>query len=161
MAERRVVAGAMAPLFDRLRSSKAGGEHQPLRALTPTELRDSVARELDWLLNTRSPTLAAEYASRTLTILDYGLPDLSGFSAQNSDDQRRIERLISRAVSAFEPRLEQRQVVVSPHPAQPQQLCVSIEGHIGAEPVLLTLHLPVGGGLRTSIDLQPLSASEP
>src|ERR1700760_882719 len=95
---------APAPLFDRLvdRAPEVPAEPRPLRTLDPRGLRESVRRELERKLNTRSPLPADDLAGREdLTVLEYGIPDLSAFSAANEDDQRLLTALVARAVAAF------------------------------------------------------------
>jgi type VI secretion system protein ImpF len=97
-----------APLFDRLTDldPRSGAEPRPLRTLDRRGLRESVRRELERLLNTRSSLPADRLAEREeLTVLEYGIPDLSAFSAADPEDQKRLAALVTRAVAAFEPRL--------------------------------------------------------
>ncbi|HEY3568171.1 MAG TPA: type VI secretion system baseplate subunit TssE [Thermoanaerobaculia bacterium] len=97
-----------APLFDRLvdREPQSPAEPRPLRTLDPRGLRESVRRELERMLNTRSSLPVDRLVARgELTVLEYGIPDLSAFSAGNEDDRRLLLQLVARAVAAFEPRL--------------------------------------------------------
>lgn len=97
-----------APLFDRLTDLDpwAGEERRPLRTFGRDELLESVRRELERLLNTRSSLPVDRLEEREdLTVLEYGIPDLSAFSAGEPEDQKRLAGVVTRAVSAFEPRL--------------------------------------------------------
>lgn len=146
MTDHLIIEGAVAPLFDRLRLAKSATEAQPLRVFTRPEVQASVQRELEQLLNTRSPTLAAQFATRTLTVIDYGIPDFTAFSPQNSADRDRMGRLITRALTAFEPRLRQVTATVEPLVGQPEAFLVKIAAALVVdrmvEPVALTAVLP-------------------
>ena len=95
-------------LFDRLTDLDpwAGEERRPLRTFGRDGLLESVRRELERLLNTRSSLPVDRLEERDdLTVLEYGIPDLSAFSAGEPEDQKRLAGVVTRAVSAFEPRL--------------------------------------------------------
>lgn len=146
MPERRMIEGATAPLFDRLRLAKSAAEHQPLRALNRQELHASICREVAFLLNTRSPTLAADFAQADLTVRDYGIPDFTAFSPQDSQDRTRLAWLLTKAITAFEPRLQQVKVSVALLTDQPQALLLTMTACLAVarftEPIALTAVLP-------------------
>jgi type VI secretion system protein ImpF len=85
----------------------------PAHTLSREGLRESVRRELHTLLNTRSALPAAVYLERELTVIDYGIPDLSDFSAAHPEDRARLAAVVQRAVAAFEPRLVEARVTVA------------------------------------------------
>lgn len=79
------------------------------------ELKESVARDLAWLLNTQMwlPPEVADIDGLEETrnsILSYGIPDLSTFSWTNPQDCRRVAAIVEKAVRTFEPRLLARTV---------------------------------------------------
>jgi type VI secretion system protein ImpF len=103
-----------APLFDRLvdLDPQSPGEPRPLRTLDRAGLRESVRRELERLLNTRSSLPVDRLEERQdLTVLEYGIPDLSAFSAGSPEDQKRLAAIVARTVAAFEPRLSEVRAV--------------------------------------------------
>jgi type VI secretion system protein ImpF len=67
-------------------------------------LKESVRRDLEWLLNTRRvavpPAEALKEVNRSVYI--YGLPDFSSFRLK---DQEKLVRLLTAAIKLFEPRL--------------------------------------------------------
>lgn len=70
------------------------------------ELKQSVRRDLEWLLNTRH---SPEEISETLkevnkSVAKFGLPDFTGSSSQNDDDRRNLIRNVETALQIFEPR---------------------------------------------------------
>jgi len=91
--------GSAVPLFDRL---AAGGETQLVGA---SALRESVARDLGRLLNTRSRLTVAAFSSSDGTVVDYGVPDCSERSLRSGADRDAIAAAVRRAVELFEPRL--------------------------------------------------------
>lgn len=73
------------------------------------ELKDSVARDLEALLNTRkviSPELLKAYPASSKSIVAYGLPDFAGLSLASTDDRAFICQALARTISIFEPRLQ-------------------------------------------------------
>jgi len=95
------------PLFDRLvdRDPTLRRELRPLRTLDRGGLRESVRRELERLLNTRSSLPADRLAARERSSIDYGVPDFSMFSAASFADRQRLAEIVRRAIAAYEPRL--------------------------------------------------------
>ncbi|HYH44771.1 MAG TPA: type VI secretion system baseplate subunit TssE [Thermoanaerobaculia bacterium] len=118
------------PLFDRLvdRSPKIRHEVRPARTLDRRGLQESVCRELERLLNTRCPFPAHRLVDRPRSVIDYGLPELTGFSAHRLDDRERLAELIRRAIEVFEPRLAEVRVRLEPVPGD----TLSLAGHIDA-----------------------------
>ncbi len=78
------------------------------------ELKRSVGRDLEWLLNTTawSPWDLEEMEESGASVLNYGLPDFSHLSWTSQSDASGICRAIERVVRAFEPRLLPRSVRV-------------------------------------------------
>lgn len=142
--------GARALLFDRLVDFDPASqvEQQPLRVLDAEGLRQSVHRELERLLNTRSPTPPEELESKEWTVLDWGLADYTGWYTRSAPAQLRLARLIEATIRAFEPRLIDPTVRVERQDPNDRTLAVWIEGslRIGTllEPVAFPLALEGG-----------------
>ena len=100
------------PLFDRLvdRQLDLRREARPMRTLDRRGLKESVRRELEQLLNTRSPFPVHRLPPAERTVLDYGIPDFSMFSARRFADRQELAAMLRRAIEAFEPRLADVQV---------------------------------------------------
>jgi len=99
-----------------------------------SSLKQSVMRDLDWLLNTHQVDLnwlfnldnkmnpqdlrrALEEAKSRLeavnrSLLTYGLPDFAQFSLNNNGDREGVRRALEEAISRFEPRLDNVRVVL-------------------------------------------------
>lgn len=100
------------PLFDRLASAQSELAYQaqpePMEAL-----QASIGRELRRLFNTRSPLSVSDYAQGGGTVLEYGIPDFSALSAQNTTDLKQLAAALRLSVQRYEPRLTEVTVQVS------------------------------------------------
>jgi type VI secretion system protein ImpF len=107
MRETRHTGGARALLFERLvdLDPSVNEESQPFRVLSKTELWESVSRELGRLLNTRCPVPLRLIGEVERTVINYGVPDFTSLSPQNSADRQLIATTIGQTIAAFEPRL--------------------------------------------------------
>ena len=102
----RLKTGGYAPLFDRLAQvdDKKG---EVTHWLNVKQLERSVFKELIRITQTRSRLTSSEFLNKkTLTVLDYGLPDFYGKSVQNSDSRNEIRQILTKAFLFFEPRLK-------------------------------------------------------
>jgi type VI secretion system protein ImpF len=106
------------------------------------ELKAAVARDLEWLLNTKcvlkdAPELE-DFPEARASILAYGIPDFSNASWRSEGDARRICRDIANAVKEFEPRLlaSTVRVVILPNTSSTDmRLQFRIEGTLHVEPI--------------------------
>ncbi|MBV8518856.1 MAG: type VI secretion system baseplate subunit TssE [Acidobacteria bacterium] len=113
-----------APLFDRLVDGNAmDHETRPLRTLDRAGLKQSVRRELELLFNTRCALPVHHLPPSERTVADYGVPDLTLFSARDPADRASLADALRRAATAYEPRL--RDVRVDVVPAGPSERAVS------------------------------------
>ena len=102
-------------LFDRLVDIGDGHEvEQPLRILNQKQLKDSVRRELERLLNTRCSIPLHQIGDEERSVINYGIPDFSSLSPHNADDHALIASIVAQTITAFEPRLRQVRVEVGP-----------------------------------------------
>jgi type VI secretion system protein ImpF len=85
----------------------------PTRAASVRQLKASLRRDLEWLLNTRrTPTPASsEFAQTEKSLFNFGLPDVTSLSWESSRDRARLSRLIEETVAIFEPRITGLKVV--------------------------------------------------
>lgn len=91
-------------LLDRLMDE--GGGAAP--ALSLAQLKDSVARDLEALLNTRVALpdgLLDGYPESACSVLNYGLIDFAGMCLSSSIDRARICASLKAAIERHEPRL--------------------------------------------------------
>ena len=142
-------------LLDRLRDDDPDSAQEPLerQVLSRNQLRDAVLRDLQWLLNSTRPSDvpgAGPHAQRS--VLFYGLPAWSGFTA-SSMDLPDMEEAIRQAVADHEPRLLARSVKVDAVVSEERldthnQLSFRISAQLWAQPIPLELLL------QTDVDLE-------
>jgi len=98
-------------LFDRLMDGPANGSSGNSGAvsrLSIEDLKDSVARDLEALLNTRAvipEELLKRFPECGRSIATYGLNDFAGLSLSSADDRAFICRSLEKAIARHEPRL--------------------------------------------------------
>jgi type VI secretion system protein ImpF len=147
--------GAPPLLFERLVEPGAvpaatAGPRPPDEATRLHDLADlstSIGRELEDLLNTRTP-LPIEILERRRprTAIDYGIPDLSSFPLGEHEAVRRLARHLESVVLAFEPRLNDPSVAILPDPCSAGALIAVIRGTVRLDkmrvPVSFEMKLP-------------------
>jgi type VI secretion system protein ImpF len=111
-------------------------ETLPSRSQGIEDLKQSVKRDLEWLLNTRQNAAGVPSGLRELTysLATYGLPDFSAFSIKSPSDQVRMQRILETAISLFEPRLENVMVTLVPVRDSEQKLRFRIDARLRIEP---------------------------
>jgi type VI secretion system protein ImpF len=146
-------------LFDRLCDDAPGERLEAARKryTTAQELRESVVRDLGWLLNSVRLSAVqdlADYPLAARSVLNFGLPDLSGRTL-SSIDIPELEAELRQAILEFEPRLLPESLRVAVHgnhdnqqSVGPNSLQFTIEAKLIAHP------LPLAMWLRTEIDLE-------
>jgi type VI secretion system protein ImpF len=96
-------------LFDRLMDMPVpGAASGTVTRLSIEDLKDTVARDLEALLNTRTvipETLLKQYPECSRSIVTYGLNDFAGLSLSSSDDRAHICQCLEKAIARHEPRL--------------------------------------------------------
>jgi type VI secretion system protein ImpF len=122
------------------------------RAKSLRELKQSVRRDLEWLLNTRrfigevDETL--EEAPRS--VINYGLPDFTGFAAKNPHEQKRLTMVLEDALKLFEPRFMDLKVTLEPVSNVERVLRFRIEAQLridpAPEPVVFDTVMQLGSG---------------
>lgn len=125
-----------APLLDRLLDS-GSRSHQPHQLLR--QLRESVRRDLEHLLNSRhrcvSPANTQGYMQSS--IINFGIPDLSTINMTSSSSRNEFCRLLERTIIAQDPRIKSVKVK-SEQKVNQQDPCV----HFRVEAVLHTHAAP-------------------
>ena len=143
-------------LLDRLTDDapEAREESRDKRVLGLSQLRQSVLRDVGWLLNTvhlEASQDLTDFPHVVNSTVNYGIPDLAGSSAVGRDTLT-LERAVRQAVINFEPRIlpDTLKVTVRIEPEQMSRHAMSfiIEGQLWAQPVPLSLYL------KTELDLE-------
>ncbi|MGI8641080.1 MAG: type VI secretion system baseplate subunit TssE [Pyrinomonadaceae bacterium] len=93
---------------------KVSTEAPKSRSQSLRELKQSVRRDLEWLLNTRHTADKVpdglEEVNKSIAI--YGLPDFTGLSSKNVNDRKSLIRNIETALRIFEPRFMNLKVIL-------------------------------------------------
>jgi type VI secretion system protein ImpF len=107
------------------------------RAQSIRYLRDSIKRNLEWLLNTRRPPIDGieNYPLARHTVIYYGLLDLGSLSTSSSSDQRRLQQAIAEAVAYSEPRLRDVEVRLEQSDLDRKKLRFHIEARMEMKPM--------------------------
>ena len=137
MIKTKRVFRARASLIDRLIDlhPKAQRESKPLRMLGRSGLKESIRRDLSWLLNTRTSLPASEFDDRQLTVIDFGIPDFGSYYTANENDRVKMNRRLVRAISFFEPRLRNVTVAVDTVMLNEKALRIMIDAEMVVEDV--------------------------
>jgi type VI secretion system protein ImpF len=110
----------VASILDRLLDhdpDPASREPIPDRLQNIQELKASVARDLEALLNTRQECLDVippDFPEAGVSLLTYGLPDCSSYNLHSQRDRQKVHRAIESAITKFEPRLADVRVSLEP-----------------------------------------------
>src|SRR5215472_6946112 len=96
--EQTVTLSVLERLTDR--DPTVAAEPPLTRAQSVRQLKASLRRDLEWLLNTRRRPDAAESEFKELeqSLFNYGLPDISNLSWDSARDRVRVTRMIERTI---------------------------------------------------------------
>lgn len=156
MAELTARERLLPSLLDRLTDDNPGDvtEARERRAETMVQLRAATLRDLEWLLNTsniESELDLSEYPELEGSVINYGLPNLSGTTI-TSVDFGLLESNIRKAIQAFEERILKDSVRVisiqSEDAVHGNSVTFKIEGTLWGNP------MPEPLFLRTEVDLE-------
>jgi type VI secretion system protein ImpF len=143
-------------LLDRLTDDQPDKKLEPRmeRVISKRRLREAVLRDLTWLFNTTrlDPDMdAATLPNARRSVINYGLPALSGQTASSLDISD-LERGIRQAIIDFEPRILPGTLHVRALEAgqfeNHNEIGVEMSGQLWAQP------LPIELLVRTEIDLE-------
>jgi type VI secretion system protein ImpF len=144
-------------LLDRLTdfNPQSQVEADDTRMMNKSQIREAVLRDLSWLLNSVQPlskAIATQYPQAADSVLNYGLPAMSGQLASRIDVSL-LERTIKQAILRFEPRVMEDSLEVKALEASSvldthNVIEFEIHGFMWAQPVPLELLL------RTQVDLE-------
>jgi len=142
-------------LLDRLMDNEPDKtqESREQRVFSLTRLRDAALRDLAWLLNTTNLAAGQDlsaYPAVANSVVNYGIPDLSGMTVSGMDVGV-LERTLRQAIADFEPRILRHTLSVRLEVNESQMsrnaMTFLIEGELWAQPVPLRLYL------KSEIDL--------
>jgi type VI secretion system protein ImpF len=128
-------------LYDKIFPRQAGPDYI-VRRLSLEELKETIARDIESLLNTRMMYKEEELESFPQcqkSILTFGINDFSGMSLASYYDRTTICASIERAISRHEPRLKAPRVklLIDPHSTQTLSFAITAILSVGEahEPV--------------------------
>ena len=156
MAELTAQERLQPSLLDRLTDTdrESSTESRERRVLSVQRLKTGVLRDLAWLLNTGHLETTEDldgYPEVRQSVLNYGMPDLSGLTAAGTDTAR-LEKAVRKAIVEFEPRINGRslkvKINVDRNNMSRNALIFRIEGELWAQPTPLALFL------KTELDLE-------
>ena len=108
------------------------------QGLSIQELRQSIAHDLEDLLNNRMTRLdqtEEHYPEIKNSILQFGIIDFVGLSTANPTDRDKICRSIEQSISAHEPRLKQVKVEMLINENNKNSLYLSISAYLNISPL--------------------------
>lgn len=121
------------PLFERLAAELPSQDNGLLE--TMQSLQRSIGQELYRLFNTRSPLGLTAYFTSGGTVIDYGVPDFSSLSGQNTSDLEKLQTVLTAAICRYEPRLLNAVVQIRPSEERKglAQVYISADARLGQE----------------------------
>jgi type VI secretion system protein ImpF len=120
-------------LLDRLMDERK--DAAPGAPFSAEQLKDSVARDLEALLNTRvafDPERLAEYPAARASVLHYGLIDFAGFCLSSSVDRAAVCASLKDAIDTHEPRLREVGATLAPQAGSVNRLNFVIHARLDA-----------------------------
>lgn len=106
------------------------------RASSLREFKDALARDLEWLLNTRQLAggLPEGLEELRTSLAAYGLPDFTGATSDEGASQTRVRAAIEEAIRSFEPRLQDVNVNLEPQRETERSLRFRIDALLMIDP---------------------------
>jgi type VI secretion system protein ImpF len=107
------------------------GAHPHGNCLSQEQLKESVARDLEILLNTRTALPQQQlqaYPECAASVFNFGLADFAGLSHSGSEDRQRICSSVRLAVERHEPRLSSVQVTLAERKGAVNRIDIVITG---------------------------------
>ena len=126
-------------VIDRLIDEEPGisTEAVATRQKSLRQLKQSVRRDLEWLLNSRQIPLgiSPELKETAHSVANYGLPDFSSYSTKNTNERNKIRRALETAISTFEPRLLDVTISIEPLRENERVMKFRVDARLKVDPV--------------------------
>jgi type VI secretion system protein ImpF len=105
------------------------------RASSISMYRESLKRDVEWLLNTRQPVIPEidAYPATAASVLNYGLPDFHNFDNSTGKEQNALTVALEKCIRNFEPRISQPHVFLARSDQLSRSLRFHIEGQVTYE----------------------------
>lgn len=119
-------------LVDRLADQEQWPE---TRSASIAMFRDSLKRDLEWLLNTRQPVIPEleSYPATASSVFNFGLPDIHGYDGSAGKEQNALTIALEKCIRTFEPRISQPHVFLTRTDLLNRSLRFHIEGQVSYE----------------------------
>ena len=116
---------------------KISAESAGVQFSTIEELKASVRRDLEWLLNTRRMVVDVpeEFEELKRSIVTYGVPDISGVLIEHAVESANLRTALENAIRIFEPRFLDVSATLEPLSSTDRQLRFRIEATLDLDPV--------------------------
>lgn len=116
-------------LLDRLTDREQWPE---TRAASISMYRDSLKRDVEWLLNTRQPVMPEleSYPEVATSVFNFGLPDLHSFDGSAGKEENALTVALEKCIRTFEPRINQPRVYLTRTDLLSRSLRFHVEGQI-------------------------------
>jgi type VI secretion system protein ImpF len=145
-------------LLDRLTDNEPekSQESRENRVLSARKLRECIKRDLAWLLNTASLDSIqdlSDYPRVAESVINYGMPDITGSTVTNTDTDF-LERRLREVILCYEPRILKNSLRVQVETSDElsaRALRFEIEFDMWAEPVPERLYLKSEVDLGTGL----------
>ena len=114
-------------------------ETQASRTQLIKELRESVRRDLEFLLNTRQrcTPIPEDYKELEDTSINYGIPDYTGVNLALDDERERFARVIEQLIIKNETRLKSVKItLIDDHSSIDRTFRFRIDGILKVEPAV-------------------------
>jgi type VI secretion system protein ImpF len=94
--------------------------------------RDSLKRDVEWLLNTRRPPIdnIQGYPKSVASVINFGLTDINAFTGSAERDENALVAAILQSLREFEPRIESPRVFLVRNDTANRHIRFHIEGRI-------------------------------
>jgi type VI secretion system protein ImpF len=116
-------------LIDRLTDQEQWPE---TRTASISMYRESLKRDVEWLLNTRQPVIPdlEGYPATAASVLNFGLPDIHSFDGSAGREHNALTVALEKCIRVFEPRINQARVFLTRTDLLSRSLMFHIEGQI-------------------------------
>lgn len=134
--------GFKTALFERLLADSEQNE----RGISLQKLRESVASDLEDLLNSRMSLLDGvidDFPLVKQSVMQFGIIDFVGLSTANPTDRDKICQSIEQSITAHEPRLKQIKVTMLSDGHNMGALSLSVQAYLNIQPLFEPVILDV------------------
>ena len=102
------------------------------RAASISMYRESLKRDVEWLLNTRQPVVPEieSYPATAASVFNFGLPDIRSFDGSAGKEQNALTTALENCIRIFEPRIVQPRVFLTRADLLSRSLKFHIEGQV-------------------------------